>query len=541
MKGLVYSYTRFSDPRQATGHSAERQSAYAAKWAEERGLRLDETLTMQDEGLSAYHQRHVKSGALGVFLAAVEDGKVPPGSVLIVEGLDRLSRAEPMVAQGQLGLIVNAGITVVTASDGKEYSRERLREQPMDLIYSLLVMIRAHEESHTKSKRVTAAILKLCRGWQAGTYKGKVRNGKDPKWLKETPEGWEVDADRAETVRMAVKLYREGHSGKSILLRIAAAGMAPPTDNPSAQHLYKIFKNPNLIGTKRISAGGEDFELANYYPAVISAVEWEELQRAGDQRPKRSSATAQIPHVITGIGITYCGYCGKSMSGQNLFGKIKKRGDKLKDGYRRLLCAGLQYADGQRCPHPKSRSVAPVERAIMTFCSDMLNLRSLYEGDRSEPLRAELARSRIRASEVDRQINRLMEAMLSTDAPPASFTRKANELETERVQLGETIARIEREISTLVRTDLDGADLKWRALVDGVSALDVDARVRARQLVAETFERIVVYASGLRPGEEGDVIDLVLVAKGGTSRVLRVDRIGNWVSGDQVEQTQFAV
>lgn len=170
---------RFSDPRQATDHSSERQTTYAAKWAAEHGLALDESLTMRDKGLSAYHQWHIKSGALGVFLAAVEDGKIPSGSVLVVEGLDRLSRAEPMVAQVQLTSIVSAGLTVVTASDGQAYNRETLKKDPMKLIYSLWVMIRAHEESETKSVRVTASIVKLYSAWEAGTYCGKVRQGKD--------------------------------------------------------------------------------------------------------------------------------------------------------------------------------------------------------------------------------------------------------------------------------------------------------------------------------------------------------------------------
>lgn len=139
-------------------HSAERQLQYAARWAQEKGLQLDDSLSLRDEGLSAYHQQHVKSGALGAFLAAVEAGRIVPGSVLVVEGLDRLSRAEPLQAQAQLAQIVNAGITVVTASDGKAYSREHLKANPMDLVYSLLVMIRAHEESDTKSKRVLASL-----------------------------------------------------------------------------------------------------------------------------------------------------------------------------------------------------------------------------------------------------------------------------------------------------------------------------------------------------------------------------------------------
>ena len=118
----VYSYLRFSDPRQASGSSADRQLEYTRRWAAERGLLLDESLSMRDEGLSGYHQRHITHGALGVFLRAVEDGRIESGSVLVVEGLDRLSRAEPIQAQAQLAQIVQAGITVVTAPSPRSFS-----------------------------------------------------------------------------------------------------------------------------------------------------------------------------------------------------------------------------------------------------------------------------------------------------------------------------------------------------------------------------------------------------------------------------------
>ena len=66
--GKVYSYLRFSDPKQAAGSSVERQMQYAQRWATERGLALDTSLSLRDEGLSAYHQKHIKQGALGAFL-----------------------------------------------------------------------------------------------------------------------------------------------------------------------------------------------------------------------------------------------------------------------------------------------------------------------------------------------------------------------------------------------------------------------------------------------------------------------------------------
>lgn len=535
MAGLVYSYLRFSDPRQAAGHSSERQAAYAARWAAEHGLQLDESLTLRDEGLSAYHQRHVKSGALGTFLAAVESGKVPEGSVLVVEALDRLSRAEPIQAQAQLAQIVNAGITVVTASDGKAYSRAQLKANPMDLVYSLLVMIRAHEESDTKSKRVTAAILKQCRGWQAGTWRGKLRNGKDPSWVTEAADGWALVEDRARAVREAVRLYLAGQSARRVVDRLAEAGM--PSVAGTAPHLYKLLDNPALLGTKRISAGGEDFELQGYYPALLTPEEWSELQAARTGRPRRGGRTGagDVPHIITGLGITYCGYCGCAMSGQNLFGKLKSRGDKLSPGYRRLLCAGQQYASG-RCTHPRSRSVAPIEQALMSYCGDVMNLRALYGGDRAQPLRAELAKLRARAAEIEQQLQRVTAALLSGDGEaPATFVRLARDLEAEQGSVAAQISALEHQLGSLARNDVDGVDAKWRELAAGVAELDVDSRLQARQLVADTFERIVVYASGLRPGvDPDDIIDVLLLAKGGVTRPLRIRVDGAWVEGEEL-------
>ncbi len=131
MKNLVYSYIRFSTPEQSKGHSLQRQLEYAQHYAATHGLTLDDSLSMRDEGLSAYHQTNIKKGALGAFLKAVEDELIPSGSVLIVEALYRLSRAEPIQSQALLSQIINAGITVVTASDNKVYNRETLKSKVM--------------------------------------------------------------------------------------------------------------------------------------------------------------------------------------------------------------------------------------------------------------------------------------------------------------------------------------------------------------------------------------------------------------------------
>ena len=88
----AYSYLRFSTTEQLKGDSLRRQTQAARAYADTHGLDLDEALTFRDLGVSAFKGKNVAEGALGAFLQAVDAGRVPPGSWLLVENLDRLSR-----------------------------------------------------------------------------------------------------------------------------------------------------------------------------------------------------------------------------------------------------------------------------------------------------------------------------------------------------------------------------------------------------------------------------------------------------------------
>lgn len=535
MKGLVYSYMRFSDPRQSAGHSSERQLAYAARWAEEHGLLLDDKLTLRDEGLSAYHQNHIKSGALGVFLAAVQAGRVPGGSVLVVEGLDRLSRAEPIQAQAQLAQIVNAGISVVTASDGKVYSRERLKANPMDLVYSLLVMIRAHEESDTKSKRVTASIRRQCEGWMAGTYRGLIRNGKAPLWVELVDTEWRLIEDRVKAVHAALDMYRRGLSATRIIKRMDELGLSLTGGGSQTLQVYRLIKQRALVGEKEITVDGTEFRLPGYYPAVLTPTEWAELQHVVSGRGRRH-AKGPVPHILTGMGITVCGYCGRAAVGQNIGTRNRDEAGRIQDGHRRIMCTSNSHGEG--CPVPGSASVAPFERALMSYCSDIMNIQALYADDRGEAPRNALAKARERLADINAKLERLTDAMLeSTDGVPAVFAKRARELEAEQQACQAEIERTEHEVASNARKDTTGADAVWRKLTEGVEAQDPDIRLQTRQLIHDTFEQIVVYHHGVRPSEaaKGEKA-MVLVPRGGIPRAITINAKGGWQHLDDMQR-----
>lgn len=501
-------------------------------------MELDSELSMQDAGLSAYHQRHVTRGALGVFLQAVDEGRIPRGSVLVVEGLDRLSRAEPLQAQAQLAQIINAGITVVTASDGREYNRKRLKDQPMDLVYSLLVMIRAHEESDTKSKRVRAAIHRQCQGWQAGTWRGVIRNGKDPHWVRLTETDFELVPERAEAVRLAIRMFRDGHGAVRIMRTLHERGLQLTNGGNPSQQLYRIIRNRALIGEKVLQVDGQEYRLAGYYPALLSQTAFDELQRLVAQRGRRKGA-GEIPGLITGLRLAYCGYCGNALVAQNLMTRRRREDGRPHNGHRRLICVGNSHGGG--CPVTGSCSVVPIEHAVMSYCSDQMNLSRLLEGnDRSEGVAAELASARARAEETAAQLERLTDALLAASEgdAPAAFLRRGRELEQRLAEQQATVDQLERELAALAASPTPAVAQAWADLVAGVEALDYDARVKARQLVADTFERIVVYHRGVRPAParaKRGTIDLLLVAKRGGARLLHIDRqTGRWEAGEDI-------
>lgn len=543
----VYSYLRFSDPRQSEGSSADRQIQYAARWAAEHNLILDESLSLRDEGLSAFHQRHVKQGALGVFLAAIDNGRIPHGSVLIVEGLDRLSRAEPIQAQAQLAQIVNAGITVVTASDGKAYNREQLKANPMDLVYSLLIMIRAHEESDTKSKRVKAAILRQLEGWQNGTYRGRIVNGKDPQWLRWTGQAWEVIPERAAAYRIALDMYKTGRGARPTLEHLAAKGLQLVDKGlPHAANFYRIIRNPALYGARMMELDGQSYLLDNYYPAIITKAEYDEIQVIVGDRFK-TGTTPTYQSVITGMALTRCGYCGSALVGQNL--NRKKREDGMPhNGHRRLHCVANGRLDSRACPVQGSCSVVPVENAIMEFCSDQLNLSALLDNsDQATPLRNQLTAARAEAEALEAQLDTITNALLEagSSGAPRTFLKKASELESQLDKKRHQCAALEYELAQATQRQMKPAAAEqWAALVDGVKTLDNAARLTAKKLIADTFERIIVYTNGIRPGNgrakshNAPPIDIVLIPKGGTPRTLRINRTtGSWLAGEDAPPT----
>ncbi|MBB5466855.1 DNA invertase Pin-like site-specific DNA recombinase [Paraburkholderia sp. CI2] len=108
----------------------------------------------------------------------IRNSSVRPGSTLIVEAWDRFSRQTPMQAFAQLSEFINAGVAVVTSTNGKEWTPKIIAQNDFALLEVVIDMSRAHNESKRKSSLIQNTYVAKSMQWQSGvrldTMKGLI-------------------------------------------------------------------------------------------------------------------------------------------------------------------------------------------------------------------------------------------------------------------------------------------------------------------------------------------------------------------------------
>jgi DNA invertase Pin-like site-specific DNA recombinase len=317
----VYSYIRFSSKAQATGDSLRRQTAQTERWAASHGHELDEALTFRDLGVSAYDRSNLRSGALGLFLKAAQQGKIERGSILAIEALDRLTRAEPLDAFRLLSDIVSCGVSIVTVSDERVYDETSLNGDFASLMLAAALLVRGHEESKRKSER-----LKEHYSARRTSKAGRI-NHAGPIWLRAEGDGWGAIPEQAQTVLEIYQLAAEGQGSNAIARRfneqkrphLFARHKPEASWHPGT--VAKLLRNRAVIGEcqpRTISKEGKREEagdpIPGHYPIVVPEELFWRVQSLVSERDRRGVGNRRdlgYSNILSGI--LTCGYCGSSM------------------------------------------------------------------------------------------------------------------------------------------------------------------------------------------------------------------------------------
>lgn len=326
---VAYSYMRFSSEKQAKGDSFRRQEELVKEYLESHPeIELDTSLSLRDAGTSAYKGLHAKKGALGVFIRLVDDGKIEKGSYLLVEHFDRLSREEILKAQTQFLQLINEDIIVVTLADGREYSRQSVNANPLELFMSIMMMVKAHDESAVKARRVKDAWIQKMRRVADGVQLTK----RVPFWINKENRTKSI-ADKVAIVRRIFKLSADGLGGQRITTILNEEGVAAPTSKATKwgiSSVKKILNSEAVIGVLN-TADGVRHE--DYYPRVITEKLWIKTRFMGET----SKGVRDNKEVHPLSGLCYCTACGARATRSGKTGRVRQDG--TKNVWRTLVCA----------------------------------------------------------------------------------------------------------------------------------------------------------------------------------------------------------
>lgn len=477
----AYSYVRWSSDKQTAGDSLRRQTEAARKWAAAHGLELDESTDYTDAAVSAFQGANEETGRLGEFKKAVDDGLVPRGSYLLVESLDRISRRKARHAVRALEAICDAGITVVTLADGRTYSTETLDDDPMAFMYAIMVAMRAHEESATKSKRVREARARN----RAQAAQGQKTTAKTPAWLtlSEDRKRFIIDEARAAVIRRIYEAYADGQGTTVIARRLNQDGVPPfgSSHGWSKQYVGKLLHSKAPSGTLEQFEHREPgtkgplktkvSEVPGYYPAIVDPeLAARVALKAGGNQPRGRHANALTRNLFAGVG--RCPSCG---------GAIVRVSNSTRNRNDRLICGRAKTG---ACSNGKTVSLHFVVDAFKDQIERMLDPGEQSGNDAVDAVQAAEAA-------VDAAIDRVREVALQIAREPSSSAV----LKEARLAAERELARAQEARDTAIQEADVVAGPAWRIerdrLLHALAADDVPAANTALRRLAQSVTMFI--------------------------------------------------
>jgi DNA invertase Pin-like site-specific DNA recombinase len=488
---------------QLKGDSRRRQLEASRAYAEANGLELAVGAELEDIGISAFKGANARDGALGQFLEAVRSGSVKPGSFLIVESLDRLSREQVLTAQSLFLSIIQAGINLVTLADGRLYPARTT--DLGGLIISLVIMSRAHEESQTKSLRVASA-------WKNKRSKaadGKPMTARCPAWLLLSSDraSYEVVPDRAEIVR---KIFEETIAGVgmySVANRLNKAGL-PAFVGKNGWHqsyIAKTLANRAVIGEfqPHVKVDGDRVPsgepIKRYFPAILDEKTFYRAQNARSERKQSGSGRKGVSFTNLFSRLAVCAYCHSTIVFEN-------KGEGAKGGSY-IVCDSAKRHRG--CPAPRWR-YRDFEASFLAFVQEIDVEAMINQDDETEKRRT--LEGEVAAAEGELQsIEALMQqafGVLETGAAVDFVSGKLRELESRQRDLKERLRRKQHElellnnrISTFYESKNEvGSFVERLQTPAGEELFKLRAQIASR--IKNLVDTLVVFPLGDRPKTE---------------------------------------
>ncbi len=464
----AYIYIRLSSQAQAWGDGERRQHDAAMRFVETHCLPVAETL--QDIGVSAFRGDNALTGELGRFLQRCESGEVPPGSVLVAESLDRLTRNRVNEALLLLLNITQRGVRI-----GLTAQNVILDLASYTAFFPILAdMMRSNSESEHKSFRSRA-------NWETKrklAKTGVIVTSQVPRWLEVRDGKIHVLDERAQLVRRIFDMYVSGY-GRGVIARtlikegIPAWNMRKPVWHES--YINKLLCNRAVVGDYvaefKTEEGGTGQEvITGYYPAIVDQALFDRVQdmaflRKKGQRGRKGKRFANLFQKLA-----RCSVCGATMGYHNATqDKTRKNGVRPWAHY--LTCNSAHAGHG--CTNRRYVNYLYLENFVLSGLMDDIDIVAAV-GIHSTALKQHTDRIALLEAQLENADARIQKhvALLADDdlAELEELGQQLAELKRKRVALRTELMKARAEATAARQAAEDSTQFRGRSDADVLSS-----------------------------------------------------------------------
>lgn len=349
-------YHRFSSRRQDRGSSIERQQEATAELCRRKGWQVVETI--EDKGQSAWKGDHLSVGHLGRLRQRIDAGLVDPGTVLVVENLDRLSRQDYRTARRWIEDVTDNGIIVAVCRpelmlDGAAMSGANIGA----MLQHLLEANRATSESTRKSHFQKKNIARMLDMVRAGICPSPRVHG----WLNGVVgERLTINEERVALVNLIYEWSASGMGLQSICKKLNAEhapwtkGWKTGKAEWKIGYVRDILNSPAVegkyivrVGTDRKSTGEV---ITGYYPRIVD-VNLVNRARAAIKKRTGTGGPSHGKAQNLFVGLAVCKKCGGSV------GRVAGG-----NNYAYMVCRASRYGT---CDNNNHVSYPTLEKAVI--------------------------------------------------------------------------------------------------------------------------------------------------------------------------------
>lgn len=504
----AFSYCRWSSSKQKDGDSKARQEAAVQEWLKRNpDYRLDYTQTALGfemvEETSSFRGRNLnpKYGALGKFIEAVkkENSPIKEGSVLIIERLDRFSRAGAMTAYAAINNLVHAGIKVVIVNENLEIDSTNVENLNI-ILPAVLSLCLANDESKKRSERLSGY-------WKR--HREKVKNKEAiltkqlPCWIYYDQETKTMKADvrKAEIIKFIFKRIIDGVGQKVLCqeLNKKYSHIVEPRKKRDGSHfsptwntsfISALLSDRKVIGElqpRKRSESGKYIPIGdpikNYFPPIISELDFYAAQTAVEQR-KQEKYQGHSDFVNLFTGLIMNGADGQPMHVQS-FSMCRGGGTTYRQ--KRLQSSGKR--NGKKNTHNLSVDYYSLEKLVL------LALSEIHEKDYIGNFKPNLERSKLlkeihwietRIADLENEYK-----LVGSTTPVATIRQAVEELSRKKIEC-------EQEFEALASVESSPKELKDISKIQRLFSsrnrdTDINLRYQLKNIIPTLVKKIVVW------------------------------------------------